>query len=109
MCNFMALPSEIVKSTALVVTDWPGSTHENCSFGSKQATRPATTCQALGVGWQFRRRRKIGPGLTLNVGKRSGSLSVGPRGAKLNVGRKGLAGTVTLLGTGLSYAWRRRR
>jgi len=44
--------------------------------------------------------------LTLNVGKRGGSLSVGRRGAKLNVGRTGVTGTVTLLGAGLSYVKR---
>jgi Protein of unknown function (DUF4236) len=62
-----------------------------------------------GVGWRFQRRRKLFPGLTLNVGKHGPSMSVGPRGAKLNVGRRGLTATATLLGTGLSYVWRRRR
>ena len=71
--------------------------------------RTTVTCQAAEVGWQFRRRKKIGRGLTLNVGKRGGSLSVGPRGAKVNVGHRGLTATATLLGTGLSYVWRRRR
>jgi hypothetical protein len=61
------------------------------------------------VGWRFQRRRKLLPGVTLNVGKRGGSLSVGRRGATLNVGRRGLGATATLLGTGLSYVWRRRR
>ena len=61
------------------------------------------------MGLRFQKRKKLGPGLTLNVGKRGGSLSFGPRGAKLNVGRRGLTGTVSLLGTGLSYVWRRRR
>jgi hypothetical protein len=46
------------------------------------------------------------PGLTLNVGKRGGSLSLGRRGAKLNLGRRGATATVSLLGTGLSYAKR---
>jgi Protein of unknown function (DUF4236) len=61
------------------------------------------------VGWRFQRRRKLLPGVTLNVGKRGASVSVGPRGAKLNVGRRGLTATATLLGTGLSYVWRKRR
>ena len=61
------------------------------------------------MGWRFQRRRKLGRGVTLNVGKRGGSLSFGPRGAKLNVGRRGLTGTATVLGTGLSYVWRRKR
>jgi hypothetical protein len=61
------------------------------------------------MGWRFQRRRKLLPGVTLNVGKRGGSLSFGPRGAKLNAGRRGLTGTLTLLGTGISYVKRLRR
>jgi hypothetical protein len=61
------------------------------------------------VGFRFQKRRKLLPGVTLNLGKRGGSLSVGPRGAKANVGRRGLGATVSLLGTGLSYVWRPRR
>jgi hypothetical protein len=61
------------------------------------------------VGWRFQRRRKLLPGVTLNVGKRGPGLSVGPRGAKASVGPRGLGATLTLLGTGLSYVWRRRR
>jgi uncharacterized protein DUF4236 len=58
------------------------------------------------MGWRFQRRKKVLPGLTLNLGKRGGSVSVGRRGAKLNVGRRGVTGTVSLLGTGLSYVRR---
>jgi len=36
-------------------------------------------------------------------------VSVGPRGAKLNLGPRGLGATLTLLGTGLSYVWRKNR
>jgi hypothetical protein len=61
------------------------------------------------VGWRFQRRKRLIPGLTLNLGKRGPSLSAGPRGAKLNVGRRGVQGTVSLLGTGLSYVFGRRR
>ena len=61
------------------------------------------------MGWRYRKRKKLLPGVTLNLGKRSASVSMGPRGAKLNVGRRGLTATATLLGTGLSYVWRRRR
>ena len=61
------------------------------------------------MGWRFRRRTKLFPGVDLNLGKRGPSVSAGPRGARLNVGRRGLAGTLTLLGTGLSYVWRRKR
>ena len=63
------------------------------------------------MGWRFRRRKKIAPGVTLNVGKRGGSLSFGRRGASVNVGRRGTQATISLLGTGLSYVKRfgRRR
>jgi hypothetical protein len=58
------------------------------------------------MGWRFQRRKKMLPGMTLNVGKRGGSFSFGRRGAKLNLGRRGATGTVSLLGTGLSYVKR---
>ena len=61
------------------------------------------------MGWRFQKRKRIGRGLTLNLGKRGASVSAGPRGAKLNVGPRGLTGTLTLLGTGLAYVWRKRR
>jgi Protein of unknown function (DUF4236) len=61
------------------------------------------------MGWRFQRRKRLFSGVTLNVGKRGGSMSVGPRGARLNVGRRGLTGTLSLLGTGLSYVVRPRR
>jgi hypothetical protein len=63
------------------------------------------------MGVRFRRRRKLAPGVTLNVGKRGGSLSFGRRGGSVNVGRRGAQATISLLGTGLSYVTRlgRRR
>jgi hypothetical protein len=61
------------------------------------------------MGWRFQRRKKLLPGVTLNIGKRSGSLSVGRRGAKVSAGSRGVGATLTLLGTGLAYVWRKRR
>jgi hypothetical protein len=61
------------------------------------------------VGLRYRKRKQLAPGVTLNVGKRGGSLSFGPRGAKVNVGRRGTQATLSLLGTGLSYVFRRSR
>jgi hypothetical protein len=61
------------------------------------------------MGWRFQRRRKILPGVTLNVGKGSGSVSVGPRGARLTAGPRGIGASLSLLGTGLAYVWRKRR
>jgi hypothetical protein len=60
------------------------------------------------MGWRFQRRRKILPGVTLNVGKRGASVSAGPRGAKVNAGTRGVGATLSLLGTGLAYVWRKR-
>jgi hypothetical protein len=61
------------------------------------------------MGWRFQRRKKLLPGVTLNLGRRGASVSVGPRGARVTAGRRGLTATVSLLGTGLAYVWRRRR
>jgi hypothetical protein len=63
------------------------------------------------MGWRFQRRKRLLPGVSLNVGKRGGSLSLGRRGAKVNVGRRGVTGTLSALGTGLSYVFKlgRRR
>jgi hypothetical protein len=61
------------------------------------------------VGWRFQKRRKLLPGVTLNLGRRGPGVSVGRRGAKVSAGPRGLGATVTLLGTGLSYIWRRKR
>ncbi len=62
------------------------------------------------MAWRFQRRKRLLPGMTLNVGKRGpSSVSVGPRGARASTGRRGLTVTLSLLGTGLAYVWRRRR
>ena len=61
------------------------------------------------MGWRFQKRKKIFPGVSLNLGKRGPGVSVGRRGARVSAGPRGLGGTLTLLGTGLSYVWRRRR
>jgi Protein of unknown function (DUF4236) len=61
------------------------------------------------MAWRFQRRKRILPGVTLNLSKRGAGVSVGPRGAKISAGRSGLTATLSLLGTGLAYVWRRRR
>jgi uncharacterized protein (TIGR03382 family) len=70
---------------------------------------PCPTDTLSVVGWRFQRRRKLFPGVTLNVGKRGPGISVGRRGARGSIGPSGVGATLTLLGTGLSYVWRRRR
>jgi hypothetical protein len=61
------------------------------------------------VGWRFQKRKRLLPGVTLNLGKRGPSLTAGPRGARATMGRRGLSATLSLLGTGLAHTWRRRR
>jgi hypothetical protein len=62
------------------------------------------------MGWRFQRRKQLLPGVRANIGKRGlSSLSFGRRGARLSVGRRGTQGTLTALGTGLSYIFRRDR
>jgi uncharacterized protein (TIGR03382 family) len=61
------------------------------------------------VGWRFQKRKRIVPGVTLNLSRRGGGVSVGRRGAKVSAGPRGLTATLTLVGTGLAYVWRRRR
>lgn len=58
------------------------------------------------MGWRFRRGVRIAPGVRLNLGKRSASLSVGRKGFTTNLGRRGLRATLGLPGTGISYTTR---
>ena len=56
------------------------------------------------MGFRFRRRIKIFPGVHLNVGKKGfTSLSIGRRGAQLTFNKEGMRSTVGIPGTGLSY------
>ena len=52
---------------------------------------------------RFRRRLKIAPGITLNLGKRSISTSIGVKGAHITEGTRGGRAAVGIPGTGLSY------
>ena len=56
------------------------------------------------MGFRFRRRIKIAPGIRLNIGKNGMSTSVGRRGFTMNIGRGKTRTTVGLPGTGLSYS-----
>jgi hypothetical protein len=56
------------------------------------------------MGWRFRRQLRIIPGLTVNFGKRSTSVSIGGRGARVSYGRRGKRATIGMPGTGLSYS-----
>jgi hypothetical protein len=52
--------------------------------------------------WRFRRRVELAPGFTLNLNKRSTSLSFGERGAHVTYGPCHTRVTAGLPGTGLS-------
>lgn len=59
------------------------------------------------MGFRFRRRLRIFPGLWLNLSKSGVSASLGRRGLTLNLARRGVRPTVGIPGSGLS--WRGRR
>ena len=54
--------------------------------------------------WLFKRRIRIMPGVTLNLGKRNISMSVGRRGMHYTTGTAGSRFTVGLPGTGLYHS-----
>lgn len=54
-------------------------------------------------GLRFQKRKRILPGVWLNVSKTGVSVSIGPPGLKINIGKRGIWFTVGLPGSGLSY------
>jgi Protein of unknown function (DUF4236) len=59
------------------------------------------------MGFRFRKRIKLFPGVHLNVSKRGYSISVGENGLTTNISRRGLRETVGLPGTGISCQTKR--
>lgn len=57
---------------------------------------------AMRMAFRFRKRIKVAPGLTLNLGKKGVSTTLGVPGASVNVGPQGVHGNAGLAGTGLS-------
>ena len=55
------------------------------------------------MGFRFRKRIRIAPGIAINISKSGVSTSVGAKGATVNIGKKGVRMTNSLPGTGLSY------
>jgi hypothetical protein len=54
--------------------------------------------------FQFRKRKKIAKGISLNISKNGVGLSVGPKGAKISRSATGrVSGSLGIPGTGLSY------
>src|SRR5580704_7598803 len=55
------------------------------------------------MGFRFRRRLRIFPGLYLNVSKSGVTTSIGGHGATLNLSKRGTRTTIGLPGSGLSW------
>lgn len=57
------------------------------------------------MGFRFRKSKKILPGVTLNLNKKSASISIGPKGFRQTFSTTGKkTTTVGVPGTGLSYS-----
>lgn len=56
------------------------------------------------MGFRFRKRIKIAPGVYINLSKSGVSTTLGKSSASVNISKKGTRGTVGLPGTGLSYS-----
>ena len=59
------------------------------------------------MGFPFRKRIRIIPGLWINLSKKGGSLSVGGRSTTMNISKNDVRATVGLPGTGISYQTKR--
>ena len=55
------------------------------------------------MGWIFRKRVTIAPGVRLNLGKRGVSISFGVRGLRTTIGPRGTSTSVGVPGTGLYF------
>ncbi|VXB85678.1 hypothetical protein ENHYD8BJ_90315 [Enhydrobacter sp. 8BJ] len=55
------------------------------------------------MGLRFRKTIKVAPGIKLNVGKKSSSVSIGGKGFTTNYGKNGTRTTIGIPGTGVSY------
>jgi uncharacterized protein DUF4236 len=55
------------------------------------------------MGFRFRKRLKLIPGVWINLSKRGSSLSVGGHGATVNFSKRGVIGSASIPGSGVSY------
>ena len=55
------------------------------------------------MGFRFRKRIRIAPGIYINIGKKGISGTIKGKGFSVNTGRRGASGTVGIPGTGLSW------
>ncbi|HMA76442.1 MAG TPA: DUF4236 domain-containing protein [Candidatus Krumholzibacteriaceae bacterium] len=79
------------------------------SIRGQFAENSKQTKGGIDIGFRFIKRKRIAPGLTLNLSKRGGSVSAGPRGARVSAGTSGTRKTVGVPGTGLYYTERKKR
>ena len=56
------------------------------------------------MGFKFRKRIKIAPGININLSKSGISTSIGKPEATINIGKKGVKATVGVPGSGFSYS-----
>ncbi|OWV31492.1 DUF4236 domain-containing protein [Halomonas campaniensis] len=56
------------------------------------------------MGLKFRKSVKVAPGVRVNFGKKSSSVSIGNKYGGYNIGSKGTRARVSAPGTGLSYS-----
>ncbi|MGH7114687.1 MAG: DUF4236 domain-containing protein, partial [Stellaceae bacterium] len=65
------------------------------------------------MGFRFRERIRILPGLSINLGRRGASMSIGEPGADVTISGRGMRSNVGVPGSGISFSryrpWRRRR
>ncbi|HFF8894055.1 DUF4236 domain-containing protein [Escherichia coli] len=57
------------------------------------------------MGFRFRKRIRIAPGLAINISKSGISTSVGTKGATTNISGKGIKSTFGIPGSGLSWTF----
>jgi hypothetical protein len=55
------------------------------------------------LGFRFRKSIKVAPGVRVNLGKKSVSMSLGPRNARVNVSKRGVRGSASIPKTGVGY------
>lgn len=53
------------------------------------------------MGWSFRKKVTIAPGIRLNLSKSGVSTTIGPRSASINIGKKGVYGNISIPGIGI--------
>ena len=56
------------------------------------------------MGWSFRKRIKVLPGVHINIGKKGISTSIGGKGGSVNLSRRGTRVTNSIPGTGISHS-----